>query len=179
MISIEPRHFHIPGMPRHDAALTHFEAVKDIATGNYGLAKYSSKNSPGVIGNILIAESAHVSADKVHKILSEKLAIATKAHQDGDSYADNEDEHWIRAFVHALQDRDAVANFRLDEFITWLHGYLADRVNDQAPALVTYPRAHQDHDRGPSKHGSQISQPMAKKTRTNSRGGSSSPGGSV
>lgn len=179
MISVEPRHVHIPGTPRHDAALTHFEAIKDVATSNYGIAKYSSKKSHGVIGNVLIAESAHVSTDKVHKILSEKLAMATKALEDGDSYADNEDEHWIRAFVHALQDREAVANFRLDEFITWLHGFLADRVNDQAPTLVTYPRAHMDHDRGPSKGGSQIRQPLAKKTRTNSRGGSSSPGGWV
>ena len=176
LISVEPHRFHIPGTPHHEATLTHFEAIKDADSETYGIVKYTSKNAPEIVGNILIAESAHTTVDKIHQVLSEKLSSSV-AEGSSDSYADDEDEHWIKTFVHALQHHEMVVNFKVDEFFVWTHSYLMDRLDNQAPALIAYPRAHKDHEQKTSKHQFWITYPMQEKTRTNSRGEATMYGG--
>lgn len=174
LISVEPHHFRVPGMPHHEATLTHFEAIKEPTSGMHGLAKYTSKDSPGIIGNILISESAHTTVEKVHKILSERLAASAASE---DAYADDEDEHRLRTFIHALQEHEMVVRFKVDEFVLWTHSYLMDRLNNEAPALIAYPRAHRDYEQKASKHKFWITYPMADKTRTNSHGEATVYGG--
>lgn len=142
LISVEPHRLHIPGLPQHAAKVTHFEAVKDDSGSSFGLARYSSRTAPGIIGNILIAASANTTPDKVEKILSNKLA--SPAARD-DSFGDNEDEHVVRLFLHALRDTGLTTKFNIDEFIMWTHSYIMDRLNNEAPSLVAYPRAHKDY----------------------------------
>ena len=170
LISVEPHQFRIPGMPQHDATVTHFEPMKDEASGKYGIVKYTSKNAPGIVGNVLIADSTHTSVGKVHKLLSERLLSTPGSEGMDDSFADNENEHFTRMFVHALQDSELVTKFRIDEFITWAHSYVADRLDNQAPALIAYPRAHKEHEQKTSKYSFWRTSSMKEKTRTNSKG---------
>ena len=151
MISVEPHRFQVPGMAHHEAPHTHFEAIKDHAASTYGLVKYTSKDPPGIIGNILIADSAHTTVDKIHNVLSEAVSLSLAGPNVGDTWADNEDEHWIKTAIHALQDHDMVVKFKIDEFITWTHSYLMDRQNNEAPALACVSKSAQ----GPRAKGKQ------------------------
>lgn len=140
LVSIEPHHFHLPGLRQHQANVTHLEA-----TGN-NITSHTSRTAPGIIGNVLVAKSAQVTVDRVRKVLAERL----KATQDAeDAYADDEDEHRLRLFLRALQDAGITAKFNIDEFVMWTHGYAEDRSNDTAPTLVAYPRAHKEHQQKP------------------------------
>lgn len=179
LISVEPHQFHVPGMPQHQTTITHFEPMKDNTSGNYGIVKYTSKNAPGIIGNILIAESAHTSVEKVHKLLSDRLPSTPESRETDDSFADNENEHFTRMFIHALQDQDVAVKFRIDEFMTWIHSYVADRLDNQAPALIAYPKAHREHEKKSSKHSFWRVNSMKDKTRKNSKGEATMYGGSA
>lgn len=142
MISVEPHHFHLPGLPQHNTNLTHFEITQDTHTGYHGITAHSSRTAPGIVGNVLIAKSAQATVDKVRKALEQKLASAETV---DDAYADDEDEHRLRGFLHALQDSGIIAKFDIDEFVMWIHGYAVDRSNGTAPTLIAYPRAHKEH----------------------------------
>lgn len=148
MISIETHKPHIPGLPQLEPAVKHFEAVRDVVTGKYGIAKHSSADSPGTIGSILVADSVHTSVDALHKTLRDKLDAETEADH---SYGGDEDEHRVKTFIHALQDVGLVAKFRVDEFMLWTHSYLMDRLSNEAPALVIYPRAHRNDEQKASR----------------------------
>lgn len=152
LISVEPHRLRIPGTPQHDTPLTHFEAITDPVTGDRSIATYSSRTAPPIIGHILVARSTQATVDKVRKALAEKFRSAREAE---DAYADDEEEHHLRMHLHALRDHGLIAKFDIDEFISWTHGYAVERSSDLAPSLVTYPRAHKEHQRKAALHTSQ------------------------
>lgn len=167
LISVEPHRFHIPGLPHHETTVTHFEAINNISSGSPVIVRYSSKTSPSIIGNILIAKSAQATTNKVYKILSESLASSAGS---DDSYGDDEDEHRIKLFLHALLDHGMIAKFSLDEFMTWTHSYVMDRLNNEAPSLIAYPRAHKDYgEQQQRRHKSWTVDPVQRRPRTDSK----------
>lgn len=171
LISVEPHHTHVPGVPRKDHEPLHYAATKDLETGVYTVKSHELADGPGIIGNILIVESAHISPDKFREVLEEELGPTSPISQSKDREpSDDEPEHWIRRVIHGLQERKIAESFRVEEFMTFAHGYLANRLENEAPALIAYPKIHKDHEKKSSKHKFWVSNPMAGRTRTNSSG---------
>ena len=174
MISIEPHHLHLPGTPRKDPEPIHYAATRNEETGVYTINTHQTESEPAIIGNILIAESVHTSAEQVHTLLEEILG--PNSSRSGKAGGE-EPEHWIRIALRAMQERKIAEAFSLDEFMTFAHGYEANRMDNEAPALIAYPKIHKDHEKKASKHRFWVSHPMANRTKTNDRGEATTYGG--
>lgn len=170
MISVEPHHFHIPGTQQKHEEPTHFTATWDEKDGRHNVHLHQIDNEPGIIGNILIAESAKVSTDKFHQFLEEELASSTGGSPDAP-------ENWIKGALRALQKHKVADEFNIDEFMTWAHAYEADRARGEGQALVAYPKAHKDHESKGSKHKFWVSYPPKQRVKHNEEGNPSKYGG--
>lgn len=160
-------------MHRKDPEPIHYKALRNEETGAYSISTHQIENEPVIIGNILVVESAKTSPDDVQKLLEQLLG--SKGHPGGGD--DDEPENWIRRALQAMQKQNIAEAFNLDEFITWAHSYEARRLENEAPALVAYPKVHQDHEKKANKHRFWISRPMAERTKTNDRGEALTYGG--
>lgn len=179
LISVEPHHTYtsqVPGMGNKDHEPLHYAASKDPETGVYTLKSFEVADGPSIIGNILIVENGHVSTDKLREVLEEELGSRSSASQSKDS--DDEPESWIRRAIHSLQHRKIADSFAIEEFMMFAHGYLANRLEGETPALIAYPKLHKDHEKKSSKHKFWISHPTAqRRTRVNSNGEALTYGG--
>ena len=176
MISVEQHHLNIPGMQHKQREPVHYAATRNKESGKYTINTQSIDSDPGIIGNILIAESAHTSAEQIHKILAEDMGPSSSTLSPKDHH-EEEPEHWIRKALRSLHEHKVVESFNVDEFMTFAHGYMANRNDGEAPALIAYPKIHKDHEKKASKHKFWVSHPMAERTKTNSRGEASVYGG--
>ena len=175
MLSVEPHHMHIPGTPRKETEPIHYTAKMDEASGVYTIKVHQPENEPSIIGNILIAESAHTSAEQFQSMLEDVLGPKSSGKS---GVKDSDDpEHWIRTALHAMHERNIAEKFNLEEFMTFAHGYEANRIDKEAPALVAYPKIHKDHEKKANKHKFWISHPMANRTKTNQHGEATTYGG--
>lgn len=172
LISVEPHHSAIPGLSHKDREPLHYAASKDPETGVYTLKSFEIADGPGIIGNILIVESAHVSSDKLREALEEDLGPTSPISKSKDREpSDDEPEHWIRNAIHGLQQRKLAESFQIEEFMMFAHGYLANRLENETPAMIAYPKIHKDHEKKSSKRKFWISHPTAeRRTRVNSNG---------
>ena len=175
MLSVEPHQTHIPGTPHKHPEPTHFSAVRNEETGVYTITIHQIENEPAIIGNILIAESTHTSAEQVHKLLEEILG--SNSPWRSNEHSGDEPEHWIRRAIQAMQERQMAQAFDVGEFMTFAHGYEANRMENDAPALIAYPKAHKNHEQKANKHRFWISHPMANRTKTNNNGEAMTYGG--
>jgi hypothetical protein len=175
MLSVEPHHTHIPGIPRKDPEPIHYAVARDEDTGTYTINTHQAESEPAIIGNILVVESAKTSPEDLHKLLEELLGPNSPSkHKDG---GDDEPEHWIRRALHAMQKQKIAEEFDLEEFMIFGHSYAASRMENEAPALVAYPKIHKDHEKKANKHRFWITHPMAARTKTNDRGEALTYGG--
>ena len=182
MLSIEQKPFHIPGTPNKHREPVHYAAAKNPDTGIYSINTREIESEPGIIGNILIAESAHASPEEVHQILKHELAEHAPPAPSVDGTAqdiEDEPEQWIRKAIRGMQERKISAWFDVNEFMTFAHGYMANRMDKEAdaPALIAYPKIHEDHEKKASKHKFWLSHPMAGRTKTNNSGEAMTYGG--
>lgn len=179
IISVEPHHTQVPGLSHKDPEPLHYTATKNLETGSYTVKEHDLSDGPGIIGNILIVESAHMSSAKLLEILEHDLGSTSKTSQSKDRQPsdDDEPEHWIRHAIHGLQHRKIADSFQIDEFMMFAHGYLANRLENERPALIAYPKIHKDHEKKSSKHKFWISNPMAARTKTNTSGEAMKYGG--
>lgn len=176
MLSIEPHHTHVFGMGRKDPEPIHYAAARNAETGIYTINTHQAESEPAIIGNILVAESVSTSPEQLHKLFEEVLGHGNP--NPNPSKDDNDDpEYWIRRALEAMQQQKIAQTFDLDEFMTWAHGYEANRIENEAPALVAYPRIHKDHEKKASKSSFWISHPTAKRVRKNDRGEAMTYGG--
>lgn len=177
MLSVEPHHTNIPipGMHKKDPEPIHYAAARNKETGIYTINTHSIESEPAIIGNILVAESAKTSPDDIHKLLEELLGSGSS--QRKDSSDDEDPEYWIRRALHSMQKQSIAEAFDLEEFMTWARSYEARRIENEAPALVAYPKVHKDHEKKVNKHRFWISRPMADRTKTNDRGEAMTYGG--
>lgn len=180
MISVEQHTgtLHMPGKSNKDPEPIHFAAAKNEETGVYTVNTHSSESEPAIIGNILIAEDTNTSVDAIHQLLEKEFGQSSdrtlRPHKSGGS---DDPEHWIRTAVHVLQGQKLVEHFNLDEFMTFAHGYEANRMEGEAHALVAYPKVHKEHEKKASKHKFWVSHPMSNRTKVNGRGEASVYGG--
>lgn len=170
IISVEPHHTQVPGLSHKDREPIHYTATQNVETGGYTVKSHELSDGPGIIGNILIVESAHVSPDKLLEILEHDLGSSKTSQSTDRQSSDDEPEHWIRHAIHGLQHRKIAESFQVDEFMTFAHGYLANRLENERPALIAYPKIHKDHEKKSSKHKFWISYPTASRIKTNSNG---------
>ena len=175
MLSVEPHHTHIPGTQHKDVEPIHYAAFRDEETGIYSIRQHSSDNEPAIIGNILIAESVHTSPEQVHVIL--ELVFNPSDPSKAGAHDGDDLEHWIRTAVHAIQEHKIAHPFNVDEFMTFAHGYEASRMENEAPALVAYPKIHKDYEKKANKHKFWITHPMSSRTKTNHKGEAMTYGG--
>ena len=175
MLSIEPHHTHFAGVGRKDPEPIHYAATRNEETGTYTIETHQAENGPVIIGNILVVEFTHTSAEDIHKLLEELLGPGSQAKSKDDD--DGEPGSWIRRALHAMQKRNIAERFDVDEFLVWARAYQANRMDNEAPALVAYPKIHKDHEKKASKHKFWISHPMAARTKMNDRGEASTYGG--
>ena len=175
MLSIEPHHTNIPGIKRKDPEPVHYAAAKNEETGVYTIKTHQAEGEPVIIGNILVVESAHTSPEDMHKLLEELLGAGspTKSKDGGG----DEPEHWIRRALQAMQKQNIAQQFDLDSFMTYARSYEANRMENEAPALVAYPKIHKDHEKKDNKHRFWITHPMANRTKKNDRGEAMTYGG--
>jgi len=178
MLSIEPHHTHFAGVGRKDPEPIHYSASRNEETGVYTIKTHQAESEPLIIGNILVVESTHASPEDIHKLLEELLGPGsqTKSKDDGGGN-DDEPEHWIRRALHAMQKRNIAQHFDIEELFIFARSYEARRMEDEAPALVAFPKIHKDHEQKASKHKFWITHPMAARTKTNDRGEASTYGG--
>ncbi|EME46066.1 hypothetical protein DOTSEDRAFT_70154 [Dothistroma septosporum NZE10] len=166
-LSIEPHKHHVPGMPhRTDPELIHISAVQK--DGSYSVEAHSIKGDPVVRGNILVAENAKTTPDQVQSILKEKL-VTGPSKLPSEQTSEDEPEHWIRKALHVLQAQHILESFDVGEFMTFAHGYAANRAEHEAPAMVAYPRLNKDHEHKAKKHGFWVDYPQASKVNPRSR----------
>ena len=166
LISIEQHPHHVPGTSHKTVEPTHYAATKNHETGVYTVNIHPIESEPGIIGNIIIAESVHASADQVRKIIEEALASGS----DSSKSSDHEPEAWIRKAIRGLQQQKIAHEFNIDDFMTFAHGYVASRLDNEAPALMAYPKVHRDHEKKSNKHKFWVSHPMAHRTKVNKSG---------
>lgn len=170
LLSIEPHHsHHIPGTPHKEREPIHYGASRNPETGVYTINTHPIESEPAIIGNILIVEAGNVSAEQVHKFLEEELGPTASTTKTRDT-SDDEAEHWIRHAMRGMQERKISHQFDVDEFMMFAHGYMANRLANEAPALIAYPRIHKDHEKKSSKYKFWLTYPMAGKTKTNKSG---------
>ena len=176
MISVESHHIGVVGMPHKQKEPIHYAASRNMETGVYTINTHEISAGPGIIGNILIAESANVSAEKIHEILEEEIgpssppAASSKPSSKGSDPSGEEPEDWIRKAIQGFQKRKVAEPFDVEEFMMFAHGYTANRVENETPALIAYPKIHKDAEKKSSKHKFWISTPMAGRTKTNTNG---------
>lgn len=179
LLSVEPHHsaVRVPGVSHKDAEPIHYGASLDHKTGKFTITAQPSENAPAIIGNILVAESAKTSVEKVHTLLEQALGPNSSLDKSNQQYED-EPELWIRSALHTLHQNQIGEQFDIDQFMTFAHGYMANRQEDEAPALIAYPKAHKEPEKKDSKHKFWISHPTAQtRTKTNSRGEATTYGG--
>lgn len=175
MLSVEQKPFHVPGTPNKHREPVHYAAAANRETGVYTINTHEIHSDPGIIGNILIAESAHASPEEVHRILKAELAEHAPPAPSIEATSpdiDDEPEQWIRRAIRGLQENKMADWFDVNEFMTFAHGYMANRMDTEAdsPALIAYPKIHEDHEKKASKHKFWISHPMSGRTKTNASG---------
>lgn len=179
LISVEPHHTYtsqVPGIGNKDKEPLHYAASKDPESGHYTLKSFEVADGPSIIGNILIVENGHVSTDKLREVLEEELGPKASVSHSKDS--DDEPEQWIRRAIHGLQHRKIADHFAIEEFMMFAHGYLANRLEGETPALIAYPKIHKDHEKKSSKKRFWISHPTSeRRTRVNSNGDALTYGG--
>ena len=169
MLSIEPHHLRMPGLPHKHPEPVHYAATRNEDSGYYTIDTHSTASEPAIIGNILIVESAHTSAEQIHKILAESLGPSSFVRASEDASVD-EPEQWIKKAIRALHEHKIGEAFNLDEFMMFAKGYEANRMDKEAPALIAYPKVHKDHEKKANKHGFWLSHPMAAHTKTYNNG---------
>ena len=175
MLSVEPHHTHVPLTPRKEHEPIHYSVTRNEATGAYSIKTHQIENEPVIIGNILVVESAKTSAEDVKRLLEEHLGSVSPSKDKDGGY--DEPELWIHRALYALQKHGVAEQFDLEEFMTFARSYESRRLEDEAPALVAYPKLHKDHDKKASKHKFWISRPMSEHTKKNGRGEASTYGG--
>lgn len=167
MLSVEPHHTYIPGVKRKDPEPVHYAATRNEETGIYTIKTHQAESEPVIIGNILVVESAHASPEDIHKLLEELLGpgSSTKT-KDGGS---DEPEHWIRRALRAMQKQNIAQQFDVEEFMLFGKSYEENRMENEAPALIAYPKIHKDHEKKTNKHRFWVTHPMAARTKKNDR----------
>lgn len=171
LISIEPHHSHLmPGIGHKDKDRepVHYVATWDPEAETYTIDTHSLVRDPGIIGNILIVEEAHVSTERLHSMLKEDLSPLSPRKDHASS--EDEPEHWLRGAIHGLQHRKVAQPFDVDEFLMFAHGYVANRLENEAPALIAYPKIHKEADKKSSKSRFWVSTPTQHRTRKDSSG---------
>lgn len=180
MISVEQHvgMLHLPGKSSKEPEPVHFAAAINEETGVYTINTHPSASEPAIIGNILIAEDAHTSVDEVHRLLEQEFGqMSDRALQKHTSGQEGDAEHWIKNAIRTLQSSKHVENFPTEEFMTFAHGYEANRMDGEGHALIAYPKAHKKHEEKASKKGFWISHPMSSRTKMNTNGEASVYGG--
>lgn len=71
--------------------------------------------------------------------------------------------------MHVLQAQHLLKAFDVGEFMTFAHGYAANRVQHEAPAMVAYPKLNKDHEKKAKKHGFWVDYPQASKVNPRGR----------
>lgn len=130
MISVEPLHAHLSFLARARQA-----PVQYFASGNPGVRKVSAAQD--IIGSILVAQEAHSSGDEIFGLLRDKLSAKSTSDRTDEANGIS-DEEWIRKVLHVLQEQKLTHAFDVGEFITFAHGYLANRADNEAPAMIPY-----------------------------------------
>ncbi|KAF2483396.1 hypothetical protein BDY17DRAFT_345987 [Neohortaea acidophila] len=174
LISIEPHHSHLmPGIGHKDKDREpiHYAATWDAEAETYAIATHSLVRDPGIIGNILIVEEAHVSTERLHGMLKEDVSpLSPPSKRRDHASSEDEPEHWLRGAIHGLQHRNVAQKFDVDEFFLFAHGYVANRLENEAPALIAYPKIHKEADKKSSKSRFWVSTPTQHRTRKDSSG---------
>lgn len=180
MISVEQHTgiLHIAGKSDKDPEPVHFAAEINDETGVYTINIHAATSEPAIIGNILIAEDAHTSVDEVHRLLEQEFGQSSDRSLHKHTSGEGEDaEQWIKNAIRTLQSSKHVEKFSAEEFMTFAHGYEANRMDGEGHALIAYPKAHKEHEKKASKRGFWISHPMSSRTKMNKNGEASVYGG--
>lgn len=175
MISVESHHAHIPGTSHKPQEPTHYAASTNSDSGITTIHQRPVTSEPPIMGNILVAEASNARPDDVRQVLEDEIGPSSMLELPKN--LDQEPEAWIRKALHGLQKRKIAEQFDLDEFMTFANGYMAERRDFEAPALMAYPKLHKEHAKKSSKHRFWISHPMTSHTRTNRNGEASRYGG--
>jgi len=169
MLSVEPHKHHLPGA-KH-AEPIHYSASWDSHRAQHHIRPVGATNL-GIAGKILITESANASTDKFARLLEEGLQ------RDGASLpaelnTSEGSEPWIRMALHELQNDKILPAFDIGEFMTFAHGYVADRLGSEppgtAPATMPYPKLHKAQVKKPKSNGFRVSYPAASSNRNGDR----------
>lgn len=162
LLSVEPHSSHVPehvpGLPHKAHDPVHYAAIRDEDSGLYTIDTHSDISGPVLIGNVLIAESAHASAERIHQILTKAFTPSTTA-TSSKHLPDDQPEQWIGTAIRRLQEHKLCEPFGVDEFMAFTHGYEANRMDNEAPAMIAYPKAHRNHEEKSSKHKFWLLQP--------------------
>jgi hypothetical protein len=172
LLSIEPHSFHVPGTHKDDPEPIHYAALED-EDGFITVSTRAAEIEPAIIGNVLIAENAHVSPEQFHALLEEVFGRKESVEHRASG---QELEHWIREAVRKLQERKMIEAFNVSELITFTHGYEAVRLDSEGESLVAYPKI-KGHENKSSKHKFWITRPMEHRTKRNTSGHASTYGG--
>ena len=73
---------------------------------------------------------------------------------------DEEPHRWLRRALHVLQTHKLTDTFDVGEFMSFAHGYAAQREDHEGPAMVAYPRLHKEPEKKHQKHSFWLSYPM-------------------
>lgn len=169
MLSVEPHKSPLSGTK--ESELVHYSASWDSRRNQYQIHPVGATPF-GIAGKILITESAHTSPDKIAHLLEEGLQ------RDGASLpaeleASEGSEHWIRLALHDLQNDKVLPNFDVGEFMTFAHGYVADRHDPESrgtiPATMRYPKLFKQQAKKPKSNGFWISYPSASPNSSSDR----------
>lgn len=167
MLSVEPHKHHLPGA-KH-AEPVHYSASWDSRRNQYQIHPIGAMNL-GIAGKIMIAESAHVSPEKVANLLEEGLQ-RDSASLPSELNTSEGSEHWIRLALRELQNDDVLPDFDVGEFMTFAHGYVTDRLDTESggtvPASIPYPKLHKAPVQKSKSNGFWLSYPA---TRSNKNG---------
>ncbi|QIW97934.1 hypothetical protein AMS68_003452 [Peltaster fructicola] len=151
------------------------EVVEYCATWNDKAAQHQIHSielgsHDSILGSILIAESAHISQKKLNALLQEHYEV-----KNGSLDADSTSQEWLKHALHVLQEQKVIEKFDVATFMSFAHGYLANRQSGglDAPATIAYPQLHQEHEKKAKQHGFWVAYPQT----TNNRSGDKIYGG--
>ena len=171
MLSVEPHKHHIPGIPDKHPQPVHIGATWDEDSNRYSLHSLAAGSDYGIVGNILISDSASVKVDEIQKLLERHLdssasGSSTASNLPSKEFSSDESDHWIRLGLHVLQRNNTLEAFDVGEFMTFAHSFVAQRLDEDsdAPAMIAYPHLHADHEKKSKKRKFWISYPTSAST---------------
>ncbi|EMC98657.1 hypothetical protein BAUCODRAFT_22026 [Baudoinia panamericana UAMH 10762] len=173
LISVEPHKHALPLLPQRTIERVHYVAIR--TDGHYKLEKHPNHD---IIGSVLVAEKAHIDAEKLHAVVEEGLkGLSPSSESSSDDDTDDASELWLRKALHVLQQHKYTqSSFEVGKFMTFAHGYMASRTDDgDMPSTITYAPlfdkdqkshdpAKDDHQKKP-RFGFWVSHPMSKVQR--------------